>query len=155
MRISPLAALPRAAKLFAVAACVALASCGGDTPTKASADTYVLATVNQQALPAPYPDPLMPAGHFRVTAGTLVLQDDGTLTGNFYVGCAPSSNPGFSCQVEDPEQSFEGSYSREEGWLELGGRRYPAEFTGNGVSVRIFVPSYVGYYPEYNVRFIR
>lgn len=153
MRNSLLAALPRAAKFFAVAAGMALAAC--DQPAGSSVETYELATVNQQALPAPYPDPLMPAGQFRVTAGQLVLYDDGTMSGSFTVACAPSSNPGSTCQVDDPEEDFAGSYSREEGWVELGSRRYPAEFTNGAVSVRIFVPSYVGYYPEYNVRFTR
>lgn len=153
MRNSPLAALPRAAKLFVVAAGVTLAGC--DLPTKSSVETYELATVNQQALPAPYPDPLMPAGTFRVTAGELMLHEGGTLSGSFTVACAPSTNPGNTCTVDDPEAEFEGAYSREEGWLELGGRRYPAEFTSGAVSVRIFVPAYQGYYPEYNVRFTR
>ena len=153
MRNLLLAALPRAAKLCLVSACVALAAC--DLPTRSSVDRYQLTTVNQQALPAPYPDPLMPADQFRVTGGELTLHDDGTASGSFSVACVPSSNPGNTCQVDDPEQEFEGAYSREEGWMELGGRRYPAEFTSRAVSVRIFVPSYMGYYPEYNVRFTR
>ncbi len=153
MRNPLLAARSRAAALFVVAVCVTLAAC--DLPTRSSVDVYALATVNQQALPAPYPDPLMPAGQFTVTAGALVLQDDGTLSGSFTVSCAPSTDPGTTCHVDDPEQGFEGGYSREEGWLELGGRRYPAEFTGGAVSVRIYVPSYLGYYPEYNLRFTR
>jgi hypothetical protein len=153
MRSSLLAALPRAAKLSIVAAGLALASC--DSPTETSVDAYALATVNNQALPAPYPDPTMPAGVFQVTAGELVLRDDGTFSGSFTVACAPSTAPGNTCQVDDPEQSLQGTYSREEGWLELGGGRFPAVFTDALVSVRIFVPASLGYFPEYNLRFTR
>jgi hypothetical protein len=152
MGISPLAALPRAAKLVVIAAGLVLAAC--DLPTNSSDDTYTLATVNQQALPAPYPDPRMPSGMFRVTAGELVLGDDGTFTGSYSVVCAPTG-PGTTCQVNDPHEEFQGSYSREEGWLELAGARYPAEFSRGAVSVRVFVPAYQGYYPEYNLRFTR
>jgi hypothetical protein len=153
MRTSLSVALPRAARLFIVTAGVILAAC--DLPTKTSVDSYELATVNQQALPAPYPDPLIPAGQFHVTAGQLLLHDDGTHSGSFTVACAPSNDPGTTCHVDDPEESFQGTYSREEGWMELSGRRYPAEFTSGAVSVRIFVPSYQGYFPEYNLRFTR
>jgi hypothetical protein len=153
MRSSLLAALLRTAKLSIIAAGLTLASC--DSPADTSVDAYALATVNNQVLPAPYPDPAMPAGVFQVTAGELVLRDDGTFSGRFTVACAPSTVPGDTCHVDDPEQILQGSYSREEGWLELGGGRYPAEFTDAAVLVRIFVPAYMGYFPEYNLRFTR
>lgn len=153
MRNTWIAALRRTTAFAAVSAGVVLAGC--DLPTKSSNDVYILASVNDQSLPSDYPDPLMPAGQFRVTAGRLTLDDDGTYSGTFTVACAPSSGPGSSCQVDDPEQDFQGAYSREEAWMEVGSRRYPATFTNNAVSVRIYVPSYVGYYPEYNLRFTR
>lgn len=153
MRNTLLTARTRAAKFLVLAVGVALAGC--DLPTSSANNRYQLATVNQQALPAPYPDPLMPVGTFRVTAGRLRLHDDGTLSGSFSVECVPSNNTGNTCHVDDPEQEFEGAYSREEGWLELGERRYPADFSGGAVLVRIFIPSYMGYFPEYNVRFTR
>lgn len=148
-----LAVLPRAANLLFVAAGLALAGC--DLPTKTSAENYTLATVNQQALPGPFPDPRMPVGVFRVTAGKLVLHDDGTHSGSFTSVCAQSSTPLHTCEIDDPVQRFEGTYSREEGWLDFGDRRYPAEFTSGAVSVRIYIPAYMGYFPEYNLRFTR
>lgn len=153
MRNTWIAALRRTTAFATLSASLVLAGC--DLPTKSSNDVYVLASVNDRSLPSDYPDPMMPAGQFRVTAGRLNLDDDGTYTGSFTVACAPSDLPGSTCQVDDPEQDFAGPYSRAEGWMEVGGRRYPAEFTDNAVSVRIYVPSYVGYYPEYTLRFTR
>jgi hypothetical protein len=153
MRPPRLSALSRATTLLGLAAGLTLAACA--LPTGSSNETYVLASVNDRALPSDYPDPMMPAGQFRVTAGRLSLDDDGTYTGRFTVSCAPSDFSGSTCHVDDPEQDFEGTYSREEEWMDVGGRRYPAEFTNGAVSVRIYVPSYVGYYPEYTLRFTR
>jgi hypothetical protein len=153
MRNTWIAALRRTTAFAALAAGLLLAGC--ENPGTATEDEYELRTVNDRPLPAAYPDPLMPAGQFRVTAGTLVLEDEGRLVGTFTVGCEPDLPPGSTCTVEEPRQEFQGTYSREEGWMEFGGRRYPAEFTSGAVSVRIFVPSYLGYYPEYNLRFTR
>ena len=153
MRSSLLATLPRAAAFVAVAAGLMLTSC--DLPTKSSVDAYALATVNNQALPGPYPHPEFPVGTFQVTAGELALRDNGTFSGSFTVACAPNLPTSTTCEVGEPDESFQGAYSREEGWLELFGRRYPAEFTDAAVSVRIYVPAYMGYYPEYNIRFTR
>jgi hypothetical protein len=153
MRHSLSAALRRAATLLVLAAAVGPAGCAeGLGP---SSDEYTLRTVNDQPLPAAYPDPFMPAGQFLVTAGAIVLEDDGLLSGSFTLRCGSGLPETSTCVVDDPEQEFTGSYSREEGWMQLGERRYPAEFENGRVSVRILIPSYLGYYPQYDLRFTR
>lgn len=153
MHHSRLSTLRRAATFATLAACMVLAGCGD--PGGPSEEEYTLRTVNNQPLPAAYPDPFMPADEFQVSGGTLVLEDEGRYTGSFTVQCRPNPPAGSTCTVSEPEQGFEGAYSRAEGWMEIGGRRYPAEFEDASVSVRIFIPAYLGYYPEYNLRFTR
>lgn len=143
----------RALVLCTIAAGAVLAGC--EDPGGPSTDVYALATVNQQALPAEYPDPLIPQGTFVVTAGELVLEDDGTLRGSFTVGCRSALPEGTTCTVSQPRQAFQGSYSRAEGWMQLGESRYPAQFEDRSVSVRVFIPQYRGIYPEYALRFSR
>lgn len=132
---------------------VLLAACGD--PAGSSAGAYTLRTVNEQALPAAYPDPLVPQGTFLVTAGELVLEEGGVYRGSLTIGCAPSLPAGTTCTVTEPDQPIEGTYSRAEGWLRLGERQYPAEFADRSVSVRIFIPQYMGLFPEYALRFTR
>jgi hypothetical protein len=153
MRYSWLSALRRAAAFATLAAGMVLAGCGD--PGGPSKEKYTLATVNNQPLPAAYPDPRIPADQFQVAGGTIVLEDEGRFTGSFTLQCRSDLPAGTTCTVSDPEQELKGAYSRAEGWMEIGGRQYPAVFENAAVSVRIFVPAYLGYYPEYNLRFTR
>ncbi|HEX6038801.1 hypothetical protein [Longimicrobium sp.] len=150
MRKTWLSALPRALTLLITGALLA----GCKDPGGASIETYTLASVNQQALPTTYPDPLLPQG-FVVTAGELMLKDGGMLSGSFTIACAPGQPAGSTCSVTQPRQTFAGTYSREESWVKLGDRFYPAEYGENYVRFRIYIPQYVGFYPEYDVRFNR
>lgn len=153
MRHSWLSALRRAATFATLAVGMVLAGCGD--PGGPSKEEYTLRTVNNQPLPAAYPDPFMPADHFQVSGGKLVLKDGGRFMGSFTVQCRSDLPAGTTCSVSEPELGLEGAYSRAEGWMEISGRRYPAEFENAAVSVRIFIPAYLGYYPEYNLRFTR
>jgi hypothetical protein len=153
MRHSRLSALRRAATFATLAVGMVLAGCGD--PGGPSQEEYTLRTVNNQPLPAAYPDPFMPADEFQVSGGEIILQDGGRYIGSFTVQCRSNLPEGTTCTVDEPEQVFEGAYSRAEGWMEIGSRRYPAVFENAAVSVRIFIPAYLGYYPEYNLRFTR
>lgn len=138
-------------------ACAALAllpACG-DGPTE-SKEQYTLVTVNDKPLPAAYPDPLMPQGSVNVSAGTLTLKADGTLSGSFTMQCPTPAPPGTTCEITgDGKSSFEGTYNRAEGHVVIAGRQYLAVFGSNRVDITIQLPAYTGYWPTYRLYFKR
>lgn len=143
---------PRLALRTAAAALVLLAACDGLLdPT----EQYTLISVNGSALPAPYPDPAA-SGDLQVTAGVLTLHEGGRLTGSWTMACPTSLPEGSTCEVTgDGRQTFEGTYSREDGVVFIGDHPYLAEFRTNGLEFTVQLPPSLGLSPRYVLRYDR
>ncbi|HEY7768441.1 MAG TPA: hypothetical protein VIB55_09810 [Longimicrobium sp.] len=112
--------LCRGAVLLAV---VILGGCEG--PVGTDAVVYTLATVNGKPLPAPH-------RHYELVeavSAELTLRPDGTASMVSVDRCPPDPPPGLGCAVYDGgRQTNEGSYSRSEGWVQFGFKRFQASF---------------------------
>jgi hypothetical protein len=137
----------------------ALAGCG-DWPVDLEGESYVLAHINGQ-LPGPYPDPALSPDVFEVTAGTLTLRANGTLSLELVVRCRSPLPTGTQCSVEgDGREIMLGRYERapgaDDGVVELAGRSYPASFGSGRVTVVIGNPPSMGFSgPRYTLEFRR
>jgi hypothetical protein len=126
--------VPIAALTVAVPAC--------DSPTDVGGTVYTLATVNEQALPAPFPDPYLPPGTFEVTSGTLTLRPDGTFSQTLVMRCRTPQPSGGECEVHgDGRVTTEGSYSRTAGSVSFDDREFPASFEPALVTIDLGFPA--------------
>lgn len=127
-----------------IGALCALAVLGGckDSPTASDGERYTLKTVSGVSLPAPDPTTHV----VDITAGTLKLRSDGTLTEEMTVRCRSNLPPGTTCQVTNGGRSSrEGTYSRTEGWVRFGNIQVPAAFTSRSVTITYGCPPSQGF----------
>ena len=136
---------------LAVFAAAVLAGC--DSPADSDEQRYTLRSVAGVRLPAP--DPASKA--VDITAGALVLRDDGTLTEEMTVRCRSSLPPGTSCEVTNGGRSSrEGTYSRAEGWVSFGPFPLPASFEDRRIVIQYGCPPSVGFScPQFEARYER
>jgi hypothetical protein len=134
-----------------------LLATGCDSPVDLDPDLYTLTGVNGQSLPAPYPDPFLPADSpLQVASGTLRLNDDTTVVMELVIQCATSLPPGMTCEVEgDGRRTHKGYYSVPDQFVHLDGRTYPAEFHADLVRITIQIPHSMGAWRVFVVEFRR
>ena len=140
---------------------VGIAGC--DSPVDQGPEPYTLVTVNQQSLPAPYPDPFLypqgsqpSGGAFQVASGELVLGADGALGMELVMQCASPPPAGTECDIEgDGRNVYEGSYSLDQDWVQIGDRQYPVGYGPDSVEITIQVPPSAGMWPMFVLEFQR
>lgn len=134
-----------------------------DSPVDEGPERYALVTVNEQPLPAPYPDPFLypqgtqpSEGVVQVATGTLDLRANGALRMELVMQCASQRPAGTQCEVEgDGRNVYEGSYSLSEDRVQIGDRQYPAQYASDRVEITIQVPPSEGVWPTFALEFRR
>jgi hypothetical protein len=153
--LSPLRRSAFAGLVLIPALSVALSAC--DSPTDVAGTVYTLATVNEQALPAPFPDPYLPPETFEVTSGTLTLRPDGTFSQALVMRCRTPQPSGGECEVHgDGRVTTEGSYSRTAGSVSFDDRQFPATFEPALVKIDLGFPaSHGAFMPRFVLEYRR
>lgn len=138
---------------------------GCDSPVDEGPEPYALVTVNEQSLPAPYPDPfLYPQGSpqpsegaaLEVASGTLDLGANGTLRMELVMQCASPPPAGTECEIEgDGRNVYDGTYSLSEDRVQIGDRQYPVVYGSDSVEITIQVPPSAGVWPRFVLEFRR
>lgn len=147
----------RMAPVLGSMAIVGFAAAGCDSPVDLDPDLYTLTSVNEQSLPAPYPDPYLPTdSQLAVASGTLRLNDDGTLDMELVIQCASPLRPDTTCEVEgDGRRAHRGHYSPWDDYVHIEARQYPAEFLEDRVRITFQKPMSQGLGPVYVAEFRR
>ena len=133
-----------------VLALLLVAACA-DSPTAPQPGVYVLASVNGQPLPGPFPNPTAPLSVFEVTLGLLTLNPDGTVVQELSMRCKPN---GSATQCDVPANALvrqTGTYSAADGIVVLDGRSYQANFSAARISITIAIPPSQGFFPRFDL----
>jgi len=125
-----------------------------DSTAGPEGEVYELETINGNALPGPYPDPMGCCTSFEVVAGELTLRSNGTLTQELTVRCKTCTVTG------DGKESAEGTYSRTEAYVEypggpFGKSRFPADFADDAVTIHVGYPPSHGLFPSFDLVYRR